>query len=80
MASLITPPNNGQRGGWEGAGRNGQGLRGSEARHPGAPGSPASRDFSVAIACGGGALRDFRMGRKTLKIKTDIYKPGGFGG
>ena len=81
MASLITPPNNGQRGGREGAGRNGQGPRGSEAPRRGAPDSPASRDFSVAMVYGGGgALREFGMGRKTLKIKTGIYKPGGFGG
>lgn len=34
-------------------------------------------------AGGSGAGRapiEFRMERKTLKIKTDIYKPGGFGG
>lgn len=27
-----------------------------------------------------GACREFGFGRKTLKIKVDIYKPSGFGG
>lgn len=46
--------------------------------------TPASCDFSAAAAwrewAGGIPPIEFRMERKTLKIKTDIYKPGGFGG
>ena len=70
MASLITPPNNGQRGGREGAGRNGQGPRGSEAPRRGAPDSPASRDFSVAIVYGGrGGIERVRDGEENPKNK-----------
>ena len=50
---------------------------------PAALHSPASRDFSTVAVRGGvgwGACREFGLGRKTLKIKVDIYKPSGFGG